>query len=211
MKIIVIGASQGTGGLAVKQALARGHEVTAFSRSPDKLGVRDDKLRLVAGSFHDAAAVDNAVPGHDAVLLTAGVNSMSVFKEIPDYFSRGTALVIAAMKKSGVKRLVVLSALGVGDSRSLMAPPLRILLIDWILKRAYRDHEVQERMVKDSGLEWVIARPTRLTDQPAGAKYKKTKAIEHVPSKISRADVAAFLVDAAEHDDWVGAAVQLGG
>lgn len=211
MKILVIGASKGTGALAVKAALARGHEVTAFSRSPQKIGITHDRLRFVAGSFHDAAAIEAVVPGHNAVLVTPGVDRLSVFKETPDYFSRGTAFVVAAMQRSHVKRLVILSALGSGDSRPLLAFPLRILLTSLILKPAYVDHDVQERLARQSGLEWVVARPSRLTDAPARGAYVKTKALVKVPGSITRADVADFMLDAAEHDEWIGSNVQLGG
>jgi uncharacterized protein YbjT (DUF2867 family) len=115
------------------------------------------------------------------------------------------------MNKAGVKRLVVLSALGVGDSRPLLNPVVRALTIGWILKAPYADHERQEDQVRTSGLDWVIARPSRLTDAPARKRYVKRTAIESVPMTISRADVADFLVEACEVAAWVGHAVQLGG
>ena len=80
-----------------------------------------------------------------------------------------------------------------------------------LLRRPFRDHEVQERMVRESGLEWVIARPGRLTDGPADGKYVAKTMIEKVPGTISRSDVAMFLVRATEETQWIGHAVQLGG
>src|SRR6185437_5315647 len=109
MKILVMGASQGTGALAVKRALEKGHDVTAFARSPQKLVLEDPKLTRVVGDFHDKASVDGAVRGHDAVIITASSTSLKGFKEKPDYFSSGTSYAIDAMKKHGVRRLVVLS------------------------------------------------------------------------------------------------------
>src|SRR5262249_23691481 len=97
------------------------------------------------------------------------------------------------------------------DSRPLLNPILRVLMIDWLLKIAYADHERQETMVRQSGLEWVIARPGRLTNGPARKRYVKTKAIERVPTSISRADGADFLVEACGGAEWTGSAVQLGG
>lgn len=211
MKILVIGASQGTGALTVKEALARGHEVTAFARSPQKLHLESPKLKKFPGDFHQRQSVSNAVKGHDAVIITASSTSLKGFKENPNYFSQGTGLVIDAMKASGVRRLIVLSALGTGDTRPLLPWLLQKLVVDFILKRPYQDHERQEQQVRESSLEWVIARPGRLTDGPARRQYQKTSEIRAIPSSISRADVADFLVEAATTPTWVQKAVQLGG
>ncbi len=211
MRLLVIGASQGTGALAVRAALDRGHEVTAFARSPDKLKLDHAKLTRRAGDFHQQASVEAAVPGHDALLITASATSLKAFKQNPNYFSQGTRYTIDAMKASGVRRLVVLRAHGVGDSRKLANFFIDKLVISFLLKVPFEDHERQEQQVRDSGLDWVIARPTRLTNGPARKRYAKESAIVAVPGSISRADVADFMVEAAETDAWVGKAVQLGG
>jgi uncharacterized protein YbjT (DUF2867 family) len=211
MNILVIGASQGTGALAVRAALDRGHRVTAFARSPHKLVLDHPELQRVAGDFHQAASIEAVVPGHDAVIVTASATSLSAFKQNPRYFSQGTGYVIDAMKKAGTSRLVVLSALGVGDSLPLLNPIVRALAVHWLLKVAFQDHERQEAQVRASALDWVIARPGRLTNGPARKAYVKKTAIESVPASISRADVADFLVNACEGPAWVGHAVQLGG
>jgi uncharacterized protein YbjT (DUF2867 family) len=211
MRLLVIGASQGTGALAVKTALERGHEVTAFARSPHKLQLEQPKLKKLAGDFHQQASVEAAVRGHDAVIITASSTSLKGFKENPSYFSQGTRYAIDAMKLHGVKRLVVLSALGTGDSRKLVNFFVDKLFVSFLLKAPFEDHARQEQLVQGSGLEWVIARPGRLTDGPARRRYVKQVALERVPSSISRADVADFLVTAVEVDSWVGKAVQIGG
>lgn len=211
MKILVIGASQGTGAQSVKSALARGHLVSAFSRTPSKLAIEHGHLTKLSGSFHDAAQVSSAVKGHDAVIVTASASSLSGFKEKPDYFSHGTRLVIEAMKQHGVKRLAVLSAMGVGDSRESLNFIMRALVVDGVLKRAFVDHDVQERLARESGLEWVIARPGRLTDGPNLGTYVTKTDNSKVPSSISRADVADFLVRACETNEFVNQTVLLGG
>lgn len=210
MKLLVIGASQGTGALATEQALQRGHEVTAFARTPQRLTVEHPKLRRRQGNFHDATSVRAAVPGHDAVIVTASSTSLKGFKETPDYFSRGTRHVIDAMKASGVRRLVLLSAFGVGDSRSLLNPIFKVV-VKLTIGAAFADHALQEQLARDSGLEWIVARPNRLTDGPARGKFVKQPLLQAVPGSISRADVAAFLLEAAETDRWVGKTVHLGG
>jgi putative NADH-flavin reductase len=211
MKIVVIGASQGAGALCVKSALAKGHSVSAFSRTPTKLDVTHPALTKVAGDFHDAASVRSAVAGHDAVIICASPTSFSAIKEKPDYFSRGTKYCIDAMKEQGVKRLVILSAHGVGESKSVASWFQRTFLIDRLLKGFFSDHEVQERMTQESGLDFVIARPTRLTNGKAKGTYVRTAELISVPGSISRADVADFMVDACESTTWVGKGVQLGG
>jgi uncharacterized protein YbjT (DUF2867 family) len=211
MKLLVIGASQGTGAEAVRGALARGYEVTGFARSPEKLALEHPKLGRVKGDFHVRESIDSTVGGHDAVLLTASAASLGAFRKDPTFFSRGTALTIDAMKRHGVRRLVVLSALGVGESRKLFNFFLDRVVRGFVLKLPYEDHERQENLVRESGLEWVIARPSRLTNGPARGRYVATTAIEPVPMTISRADTADFLVRAAVERTWIGQAVQLGG
>jgi putative NADH-flavin reductase len=211
MKILIIGASQGTGAEAAKNALERGHAVTAFARTPQKLALEHEHLTLVQGDFHQAESVAKAVPGHDAVIITASATSLKAFKENPNYFSQGTRFTIDAMKAHGVRRLIVLSALGTGESRKLMGWFLDMVMISWLLKVPYQDHERQERLVTDSGLDWVIARPGRLTNGPANKSYVTEVEVKPIPKSISRADVADFLVRAATEDRWLQRAVQLGG
>ena len=222
MRTLVIGASQGTGALVVQEALARGHEVTAFARSPDKLVLEHPWLTRRTGDFHDAASVRAAMPGHDAVVLTASAKAMKGFlrsswtslrgaREDAIFFSRGTEIVIAAMKAAGVRRLVVLSALGSGESAKLFNVVTRVLVLSFLLRASFADHERQEALVRASGLDWVIARPSLMTDGPARDAYTRTDEIVPVPSQISRADVAHFLIDAVEDPRWMHKAVQLGG
>ena len=211
LRLLVVGASQGTGALTVSAALARGHQVTALSRNPEKLTTEHASLTRRSSSFHDATAVDAAVSGHDAVIITAAPSSLAGFKENPTFFSAGTALVVEAMKRHGVPRLVVLSSLGTAESRVLQGWLIRTLLLDGLLKLPTQDHARQEALTRASGLEWVIARPGRLTNGPARGRYVKRAEIAPVPGSISRADVADFLVTAADSDAWVGKAVQLGG
>lgn len=211
LKILVLGASQGTGALCVKAALAAGYTVTAFARTPAKLDLIDARLTKVAGDFHHAASVRAAVPGHDAVIICVSSTSLKGFKEKPDYFSSGTKFCIDAMQAYGVRRLVVLSAHGVGDSYPAASWFQRTFMIGWLIKYAFRDHEVQERLVRASGLDFIIARPTRLTNGRATGKYTRVAEPVPVPESISRADLANFLVESCSSPAFVGKAVELGG
>jgi putative NADH-flavin reductase len=87
MRILILGASQGTGALAAKTAIGRGHDVTAFARNPDRLALDSPKLARLRGDFHDRSSVDSAVKGHDAVISTASATSLGAFKTNPRYFS----------------------------------------------------------------------------------------------------------------------------
>jgi uncharacterized protein YbjT (DUF2867 family) len=215
MRIAVLGASRGTGAQCVRAALERGHTVTAFSRNPDTLQLESsvDQVRLtkLAGDIHQPRSVDAAVRGQDAVIVTASAPSLKAFRENPNFFTEGTGYAIDAMRAHGVRRLVVLSALGTGESRRLMNFLVKKLVLSLLLKAPFEDHERQERLVRESGLDWVIARPARLTDGPGRKKYVKKTAIEPVPGSIARADVADFLVTACEVGTWVNHAVQIGG
>ena len=212
LRLLVVGASQGTGALTVSAALARGHRVTAFARSVDKLAIEHPLLTKMAGSFHDAAAVDAAVAGHDAVIIAVNT-SAGVFKENSTYVSSGVALVIDAMKRHGVPRLVVVSALGTGDSRPLLGWFVRTVLKDGLLKLPSQEHERKEALTRSSGLQWVIARPGRLTNGPALGRFVAQAEIAPVPGSIARADVAEFLVSAGHDpaDGRAGVWIELGG
>jgi uncharacterized protein YbjT (DUF2867 family) len=114
------------------------------------------------------------------------------------------------MKEYGVKRLVVMTAFGVGDSEAVASWFMKVAFIGGLLG-FYRDHGVQERMTRASGLDFVIARPMLLTNGEAKGKYVRTAELIRVPSSIARADVADFMVDACKSTKWVAKAVQIGG
>lgn len=211
MKILILGASQGTGALCVKAALADGHIVTAFARTPSKLDITHQNLITVTGDFHNETSVRDAVKGHDAVIICVSSISLKGFKEMPEYFSLGTKFCIAAMKEYGIKRLVVLSAHGVGDSYNAASWFQRKFMIGWLIKYAFLDHDVQEKMVRESGLDFVIARPTRLTNGKAKGEYRRVAELIRVPESISRADLANFLVESCQSKEFIGKAVELGG
>jgi uncharacterized protein YbjT (DUF2867 family) len=106
---------------------------------------------------------------------------------------------------------VVLSAHGVGESKPAASWFQRTFMIGGLVKGFFRDHEVQERMTRESGLDFVIARPTRLTNGKAKGMYVRTAEVISVPATISRADLADFMVETCESTTWVGKRVHLGG
>lgn len=189
MKLIIFGATGGTGRQLVDQALAQGHTVTAFVRRPEALTTQHANLTVVQGDVTDAAAVERAVAGHDVVLSALGTRGG------PAVLPEGTRNILAVMAKHGVRRSIWVSSFGVGDSMAQMGWLARTVIVPLFLKAALAEKEVQEKIIRESAGDWIIARPGGLTDGPLTGKYRITGPGDKVgrPS-ISRADVADFML-----------------
>ena len=215
MKVLVVGATGGTGRAAVDALLAGGHEVTALARrAREVLGGRPG-VRPVDGDATASADVGRAVQGQDAVVVTLGIaeNPLRVRLRGPsgtplDVRSRGTAAVVAEMREHGVRRLVVQSSYGVGDTRDLLPLSSR-LVFSLLLKPQIADHEVQERLVRGSGLDWTLVQPVYLTDADERATVSTDGAIEGM--KVSRRAVGGILARLATGSDDVGSCVSVSG
>jgi putative NADH-flavin reductase len=205
MKLLVIGASRGIGLEVVKQALSRGHEVRAFARGADSIRLSNSRLEKRNGSALKVSDIASAMTGVDAVILTLGVRAGPGMVLGPvDLFSRATEIVIDAMKKARVKRLICVTGFGAGDSRSKLGP-LQAMFFQLLLGRAYEDKDVQEVMVRKSGLDWIIVRPVVLTSGPKTCRYKVLDNPKDWRSgTISRADVADFLVKQVQDPAYLG-------
>ncbi len=191
MKIIVFGATGTVGRLAVERILAEGHEVTAFARKPETLGAGHPNLTLRAGDARDPVAVSDAIRGHDAVLITLGAG----MSRNSDIRSQGTMNVIRGMQANGVRRLICQSTLGAHESRGNLDFFWKRIMFGLLLRPVLRDHELQESLVRASGLDWTIVRPSAFVDGPATGAFKEDVAPDDrsLALKISRADVAGFL------------------
>jgi putative NADH-flavin reductase len=202
VKIAIFGATGGTGLEATKQALANGDNVTALVRTPSKLAITDEKLTIIEGNILDQNAVEQVVAGQDAVIV-----SIRKTDNNPDQLvSKGTRIVIDAMQRFGVQRLVVVTAIGVGDSKNNV-PLFFKALMKTILKEAYADMEVQEQAIRESGLDWIVVRPGGLTDNAATGEYEVGLDIKG--SQVARADVAAFLLQQITDDTYLRKAVSI--
>jgi uncharacterized protein YbjT (DUF2867 family) len=218
MKVVVFGATGPTGRALVARALEQGHDVTAFARNPGALDVRNEKLRPFTGDVLQPATVDSALKGQEAVLCAIGPRRRAGTGETPvNVVSVATRHILESMQKHGVKRLISLSSVGVGDSRGkLQAGPLmgffqEKILIPLMLKREFQDKELQETLVRESGIDWVLVRPTSLTDGAARGQVRVAMGGERVPGRIARADVAAFMVDQLTSDEYLHKAPVIGG
>lgn len=204
MHLTVIGASRGIGRKVVDYALSRGHHVRALARSADRMGIEAAGFEPIAGDATDPAALARAVAGTDAVILTLGVPRDMRALRATTLFSDATRALIPAMHGAGVRRLLAVTGFGAGDSFAKLSALERIPF-RLILGRAYADKAVQEDLIRGSGLDWTIARPGILNDNAMSGKYKVLVEPESWRQGIvSRADVAHFLVHAAEDGSHVG-------
>jgi uncharacterized protein YbjT (DUF2867 family) len=191
MKTIVFGATGNVGRPAVARMLKDGHEVTAFARRPEKIGFAHPHLTLRAGDAMNAASVADAVAGHDAVVITigAGMNRKSTIR------SQGTMNVIEAMHRHGVRRLICQSTLGAHESWENLNFFWKRIMFGMLLRPVFLDHELQEKLVRASGLDWTIVRPSAFADGPATGTFKEDFGPNERRLKltIAREDIAAFL------------------
>jgi len=200
-KILVLGATGGTGRLIVSQALARGHEVTALVRSPEKAS--DLKgIRLVIGDVRDEKALREALKGQDAVISALGTPA-SPFREVT-LLSTATRALVNAMNAEHVSRLVCITGLGAGDSAGHGGFLFDNVIFPLLLKKVYADKDRQEAIVRNSGLDWILVRPSVLNDKPSrGSVRALTDLSDFHGGTISREDVARFVLDQLQTNAWL--------
>ena len=202
MKLLIIGATGGTGRALVEQALAQGHVVTAFARKPLKITASHDRLIVAKGNVLDYDSLDQAVQGKDAVLSALGHKRWFIKTSI---LSEGTRNIIKAMQKHNVKRLICETSLGIGDSRWRMGLYYTLFVIPVITFFYFRDKERQERYIKQSSLDWIIVRPGQLTNGRKRGTYLHGLNIGSIllTVRISRADVADFMLKQLTDDSYL--------
>ena len=205
MNLLIIGATGGTGQQLTTQALARGHRVTALARrvpaEPPRAG-----LTWTAGDVRQPASLDRAMPGQDAVLSALGHKRWLGPTRI---LSQGTANLIAAMERHAVRRLICETALGIGDSWWQMGLYYTLFVRPGILPFYFRDKVRQEAVIRASSLDWTIVRPGALTNGAPRSRYRTGPQAGHWlwTVRISRADVAAFMLDQLTDPTYLRATV----
>lgn len=196
MRLLIFGATGKTGQLLVRQAKERGHQVTAFVRDPAKLADLTDTVQIALGRVtEDAAAVEDAVAEQDAVLVALGPRSPSDGGVMKASLSR----IVPAMTSHGIQRLVLLSALGLGDGVA-NTPLLMTLIGRSLLRRPAADKRASERVVRETDLDWLSVYPGVLTGGDGTGSYRLNPAgrVQGIP-RIARADVARCMLDEVEH------------
>jgi uncharacterized protein YbjT (DUF2867 family) len=217
MKVLVVGATGGSGRATVTQLLDDGHEVTAFSRRGAAAFAPHARLSCVQGDAMDATSVASAVLGQDAVVVTLGIteNPFRVRLLGPEHTpldvrSRGTRHVIQAMQRHGVRKLVVQTTYGVGETRDRLGLA-ESLFFALVLKPQIADTEVQNREVSESGLDWVLVQPVHLTDAHESAMPFVSRQGETGRMQVSRKGVARFLARAVSDPSFVHESLAVSG
>lgn len=207
-RVLIVGATGGTGRQLVAQALERGCRVTALVRDPSRFQVDHPELTVIQGDVLDRASVEVAMRGQEAVVSALGHKRFFYPTRI---LSEGTRNILRAMEVQRVPRLVCQTSLGIGDSAGRMGLLFTLFTIPVILPFYFWDKTRQERLIAESNVEWVIVRPGVLTNSDKRGRFKSGS---HVGSffwtvRIARADVAAFMLDQLASDTCLRAATRV--
>ncbi|MBA1344933.1 NAD(P)-dependent oxidoreductase [Rhizobium sp. WYCCWR 11146] len=200
-KILILGATGPTGRHIVSQALARGYEVTVLVRSTEKAA--DMKgAKILVGDARDETVLRQAAKARDAVISALGTPA-SPFREVT-LLSTATRAIVSAMKAEHVSRLVTITGMGAGDSAGHGGFFFDNLIFPLLLRKVYADKNRQEVIIKDSGLDWTIVRPTVLNNKPRHDTIQTlTDLSQFRGGSISRENVAAFVLDQVTTDHWL--------
>ncbi|WP_068280468.1 NAD(P)-dependent oxidoreductase [Aldersonia kunmingensis] len=212
MKVLVVGASRGTGTEAVAALANAGHLVTAFARTA---GPAPEGVRVITGDVFDKDTLTKAMIGQDAVVVTLGISDnpfgVRLFRRAKtplDVRSAGTERVIEAMHGNGIRRLVVQTTYGVGETYANLTPAFKAFF-RLVLAPQVADSERQEEITRNSGLDWTLIRPVALHDgrEPEPAHVDLNDGMHS--TRVSREQVGRVHADAVERPDWIGATVSV--
>jgi putative NADH-flavin reductase len=207
MKILILGITGRTGQLAAAEAIKRGHKVSGIARDPSKVIVKE--AELVKGTPYDFDTVRKAMVGCDAVISTLNVfpPSDGLFGKISsplDTMSVSMNNTVKAMKEKNLKRIVVMTALGVGDSAKEIPAFFSFIVKLSNIKHAYYDHEAQEKVLEKSDLDWTVVRPVSLNNKNDNLSILfNLKGVGKIKASISRNAVAHFMLDCIEHGQFI--------
>jgi uncharacterized protein YbjT (DUF2867 family) len=203
MRILVIGATGGTGRQIVHEALSRGYQVNALARSAVNAIPLLPGANITEGDARDGEAVAKALAGCEGVISALGSKPSLLQKET--LLSDATRILINEMQNRGITRLVCITGIGAGDSHGHGGFLYDHIVEPLLLDSVYQDKNRQEDEIRKSGLDWTIVRPTNLTDAPATDSVRAlTDLTDFHGGSIPRADVARFLVTEFEDRQWVG-------
>lgn len=205
-RLLIIGATGGTGRRLVTQALERGFWVTALVRNPLKLAMEHERLTIFRGDVLETSSLDAAMRGQDAVVSALGHKRFFYPTSI---LSEGTRNIVRVMETHSVRRFVCMSSLGIGDSAGRMGLYYTLFVIPLILPFYFWDKTRQERTVAESDLDWTIVRPGALT---SGGKRGRVRHGGRIGNfvwtvRVSRADVAEFMIDQLVSNTYLRTAV----
>jgi putative NADH-flavin reductase len=201
MKITIFGATGKTGQYLLSQALEAGHDVTVLVRNPSKLQERADRVRVVQGNVLDAAAVDDAVAGSEAVLSLLGPSSNKPTFEI----SQGTDNILAAMRRHGVRRLVISAGAGVRDPQDRPTPLHAFFggLVRVLSPNVVNDMQQVVDKVRASDLDWTIVRAPMLIEGPRTGRVWAGPVSGEMGPRVSRANFAHFVLQQVDSTQYL--------
>jgi putative NADH-flavin reductase len=204
MNLLVLGATGATGRVLVPMALAAGHTVTAVVRKRELLHIESPKLTVVEGSVMDAELMDQVVPSQQAVISILGTrrgpSGFGSFK----LMSRTMDALLPALQRHKVPRLILLSALGVGESADI-APPFLRIIFQTVFRPVGQDKASSEDHIRRSGLDWTIVYAPVLTNGAEVGAYQHGAQLQiNGLRRLSRADLARFLLDQTEDPTYIG-------
>lgn len=201
MKIAIFGGTGRTGRHVVEQALAAGHDVVALTRDPQKLASAGQRLTVVQGDARDAAAVARVVAGAEAVVSVLGPTSNRAERAVTE----ATRNILAAMTQHGIRRLVLSTGAGVRDPNDAPGPVDRLIgvLLKLVSRNVYEDMAGAVDVVRASDVDWTIVRVPMLTDGPRSGRVAAAYVGKGTGMRISRADLAAFLLEQVEDRRFV--------
>jgi putative NADH-flavin reductase len=212
VKLFVLGATGATGREVVRQAIGAGHRLTAYGRRAGDLPVDETALTIVTGDVTDVEALAVALPQHDAVISTLGVPRGPRTLRNNTLIATSTRALVSAADRAGVRRVVILSAFGVGDSYPKASLFARFLYRT-VVADIFRDKQQGESTLRASDLDWTLAYPVTLNKKRATGSYLAIplEATADVPGfpVLPRADLADFLIRAAGDDTYVRQVVVL--
>jgi uncharacterized protein YbjT (DUF2867 family) len=209
VRVLVVGATGGTGRQLVQQALDQGHQVTAFVRDPAKLQIEHANLRTVKGNVLDYASVEAAMRGQNAVLSALGHKRFFYPNKIQ---SSGMRNILRAMQACDVPRLICETAIGIGNSVGRGGLPYTFVFLPLVLPFYMWDKLRQEELIIASDRDWIIVRPGMLTNGAARRNYRHGPKVGSYlwPVLVARADVADFMLKQLTDDAYVGSAPGIG-
>jgi putative NADH-flavin reductase len=205
MNVLVLGATGSVGRLVVEEALTRGHRVTALVRSPT--GALANRVRVEQGDALDPAAVSRAVAGQDAVIYVLGAGNV----RRTTLFSESTRILLKAMTDQKVHRLICVTGVGAGETKGHGGFLYDRIFFPLFTKHIYADKDVQEALIRESGLDWTTVRPAAFRARTPPGPLAVVTNVEGVTlTRISRPEVARFLVDELEQGRYVRQSVFIG-
>ncbi len=201
MKIAIFGGTGRTGKHLVEQALSKGYQVNLLARNPEKVETKDNNLTVISGDVKDAAAVEKTIEGSQAVLSALGPTS----NEAEFAVSKGMQNILAAMQKNSVKRLIITAGAGVGDPKDepKFFNHVMNFLLKLMAKNVLADMSRVVDMVRSSDRDWTVVRLPMLTDDPKSGEIKVGYVGKGMGSRITRADIADFMLFELEKGEYI--------